>query len=472
MNIKDWFCRSGLVALVAVAGLSSYGQEPADLEYPVPEYEFTTEEQEPHDLDSLLQRLQATEQRLQFLEEQGQKQETKKPEPPKEKKWYDNYSLRGYAQFRYNYTTHTEPGSATPNYAGDSSIGPDQEFLIRRARLIFTGNVSDHLRVYLQPDFASTPDGSASNILFAQIRDWYGDIFLDKEQVHRFRVGQSKVPYGWENLQSSQNRLYLDRNDAFNSATRNERDLGVFYYWTPEYATDLFKILVDEGLKGSGNYGIFGIGVYNGQGGSLRELNDDLHVVARLTCPIVLNNGDVYEVGIQGYTGQYVVRGSAVSPNGVGAAVTPTGTLGEGILDNRLGWTFVKYPQPFGIQAEWTVGRGPALNETQTAVTERSLYGGYVGGNYKFDTYRYGTISPYCRYQYFQGGYKSANNAPFSQIEELDFGLEWQIRKEVEFVTEYVVTDRTNLTALSTANTLSYGQFEGEVLRFQLQCNY
>jgi phosphate-selective porin len=32
----------------------------------------------------------------------------------------------------------------------------------------------------------------------------------------RLRVGQSKVPFGFENLQSSQNRLTLDRNDALN----------------------------------------------------------------------------------------------------------------------------------------------------------------------------------------------------------------------------------------------------------------
>ena len=53
-------------------------------------------------------------------------------------------------------------------------------------------------------------------------------MYIDKEKVNRLRIGQSKIPYGWENLQSSQNRLPLDRDDAFNSAAKNERDLGVF----------------------------------------------------------------------------------------------------------------------------------------------------------------------------------------------------------------------------------------------------
>lgn len=171
------------------------------------------------------------------LDQAKDEKDEKKDEKKEEKKaWYEKVNLRGYAQFRYNSLTFMTDDSAPANYAGDSSIGSDQEFLIRRARLIFYGDVSDHLYLYFQPDFASTPDGSTNGILFAQIRDWYGDVYVDKEKVHRFRVGQSKIPYGWENLQSSQNRLPLDRNDAFNSATRNERDLGVFYYWTPTWA--------------------------------------------------------------------------------------------------------------------------------------------------------------------------------------------------------------------------------------------
>ncbi|MCA8983096.1 MAG: hypothetical protein KDA76_04990 [Planctomycetaceae bacterium] len=119
----------------------------------------------------------------------------------------------------------------------------------------------------------------------------YFDLYLDDDKVNRFRVGQSKVPYGWENLQSSQNRLPLDRDDGFNSAVKNERDLGVFYYWTPEYAQEFFKKLSDENLKGSGNYGVFGVGVYAGQGGSLLEQNDNLHFASRLTLPITFCGG-------------------------------------------------------------------------------------------------------------------------------------------------------------------------------------
>lgn len=404
------------------------------------------------------------------------KEKADKEKAKKEKKWFENYTIRGYAQFRMNGVMDSEDGSAPAQLVGDSSVGENQSFLIRRARLILSGDVSDHVSVYLQPDFASTPNGSVDSILFAQIRDWYGDLHIDTTKIHRLRVGQSKIPYGWENMQSSSNRLPLDRSDSLNSATRNERDLGVFYYWTPEYAQDLYKWVLDEGLKGSGNYGVFGMGLYNGQGGSLREVNDDVHFVSRLNVPWKLSNGQVMEAGIQGYTGMYSVYGSRISPLGVGPTVLPNGTIDagntRGIIDKRIATTLVYYPQPIGFQCEWTVGRGPGLNDAQTAVIDRALYGGYVMSMYRHQTKCYGDFFPFIRWNYLKGGYKSERNAPFVEIDELETGLEWQIGKHVELVGMYVLTDRTNTRAISNSDSLSYQQFSGELARFQLQVNY
>lgn len=394
----------------------------------------------------------------------------------KEKKWYDKLSIRGYAQFRLNETLFEEPGSAPPHHTGDRSVGDDQNFLIRRARVIISGDVSDHLYVYLQPDFASGVPGSPDANQFAQIRDWYGDCYLDKEKVFRFRVGQSKVPYGWENMQSSSNRLPLDRNDALNSAVRNERDLGVFFYYTPEDAQDFFKTVLEEGLKGSGNYGQLGLGFYNGQGGSLQEQNDNMHFVARYTLPMQLDSGQFVEAGIQGYTGEYTVLSSAISPLGIGAPVRPLGTLEtgnrDGIRDERIAGTFVWYPQPFGFQTEWNVGSGPGLNDAQTEVIERHLYGGYLMTMYRHETDCYGVFLPFARFNRFRGGYKPERNAPFSDIDEWEFGVEWQLNPQMEFTSMYTITERTNTTAITTADTLSYQQFDGDLLRLQFQINY
>lgn len=393
-----------------------------------------------------------------------------------DKKWYDRLSIRGYAQFRLNEIVDLEPGSFPAQYVGDRSIGEDQGFLIRRARIIISGDVSDHLYVYLQPDFASTPNGATDQIYFAQIRDWYGDVYLDKCKVHRLRLGQSKIPYGWENLQSSSNRIALDRSDSLNSAARNERDLGIFYYWTPEDAQDFFKEVLDMGLKGSGNYGVLGLGVYNGQGGSLAEQNDDLHAIARLAVPVRLGNGQLAEFGVQGYTGRYTVLSTPISRLGVGAPLAPANTLEttgrRGIQDERIATTFVWYPQPIGFQTEWNVGRGPALNAAQNAVEERALYGGYAQLFAKVDTSRFGTLFPYVRYTYYQGGMKAERNSPFTEVDEVEMGTEWQFNKQTELTLSYLVTDRTNTTAINQANRLSYGQFEGSVIRAQFQINY
>lgn len=402
----------------------------------------------------------------------------------KSKAWYEKYSLRGYSQFRFGRTVDEDPFGADPSLFGDRSInGVAENFSIRRARLILFGDVSEHLFFYFQPDFASTPAGSSTATFFGQVRDLYGDVYMDKEKVHRFRVGQSKVPYGFENMQSSQNRVPLDRTDSLNTATPTERDLGVFYYWTPEREQKLLKELVDGGLKGSGNYGVIGFGIYNGQGGSQFEQNLNLHTVGRVTYPYRLPSGQVVEASIQGYTGDFVVEGAPIRARGMGAAITPAGTRAtgdqSGQLDQRVAGTFVYYPQPFGFQAEWNVGNSPGLNDEQTAVVTRSLTGGYGMAMYKFDTGRCGAWAPDCgifipyvRYQYYRGGYKSIPNAPYGTHSEWNLGLEWRIYKELEWVVEYSIVDGVNLTAINQPGVVPYRNFEGGVIRTQFQINY
>lgn len=393
----------------------------------------------------------------------------------KDKKWYEKISIRGYTQVRVNEVFEEDDSAALAQVVGDASIGANQNFFLRRARLTFFGDVNEHTYVYIQPEFAGGVPGVADSDQFVQLRDAYADLYVDKEKEFRFRVGLSKVPYGWENLQSSQNRLPLDRSDSLNSAVRNERDLGVFFYYTPKEIQDLFKEISDSGLKGSGNYGLFGIGAYNGQGGAFREQNDNFHVVSRVALPFYFGDEQIVEVGMQGYIGKYTVLSSTISPLGVGPAVRPLGTLEtdgrDGIHDKRLAWTFVYYPQPFGFQSEWNIGRGPGLNDAQTEVIDRTLYGGYAMFMYRLQCEKQ-EILPFARWNYYKGGYKSERNAPYTEIEEWEMGVEWQVNKSLELVTAYTITDRTNTRAISTADTLSYQQFEGGILRFQLQFNY
>lgn len=395
------------------------------------------------------------------------------PPDGKGKHWYEKITIRGYSQIRFGRAVKQDPTGGPPSLLGDRSISADKgTFSIRRARLIVAEDVSDHLYLYFQSDFANNP-ADGPNTFFAQIRDLYGDIYLDKEKIHRFRVGQSKIPWGFEEMQSSGLRVPIDRSDAVDSGdSPNQRDLGAFYYWTPVEKQKLLRELVSGGLKGTGNYGIFGIGMYNGQGGSQLDLNRSLYTVARFTWPFELPSGQVVEMSIQGYTGKHVVEGTPIQPLGQGQAITPAGVGPSGLREQRLAGTFVWYPQPFGLQTEWNFGEGPGLNDAQTAVTVRPLEGGYVMLMYKADTANYGIFTPYTRYQHYRGGYRSIPNAPYGTHDRYDVGVEWQIRKELELVFEYSFVNGVSLDALDEPGATSYQQFRGQLLRLQMQINY
>ena len=422
----------------------------------------------------------------------------------KEKKFSTNsVKLRGYVQVR---NTTMLGGDDGINLWSDRSVGDDKSlgdadknFLIRRARLVIYGDYGDHLSYYIQPDFASSVGGTTNSNAsgsgnFAQLRDAYGDIYFDKTRVHRIRLGQSKVPYGFENLQSSQNRLALDRVDALNSAVRDERDLGAFYYYTPEATQTMFEEIQKAGLKHSGNYGMFALGAYNGQGANARDQNDNYHVVSRFTYPWKTESGQFYEAGIQAYKGDYVSTTGAYSRrNTVGNLVSATPTLGSGVplsnrngvADERVGISFMMYPQPFGIQAEWNWGHTPGLDIASNRIEEKSLNGGYIQAMYKIDNVKFfndnTTVIPFVKYQYFDGYNKAETNSPKNEVHDWELGVEWQIAPEVEIAAVYHRMNRTNLVtgarnAASKTNNLpareDYENFSADALRIQVQYNY
>jgi hypothetical protein len=380
------------------------------------------------------------------------------PATPASKKWFETLSIRGYTQFRYNEVFN---GDEDIRLWSDSGVGEDRAITIRRARVILSGDIGDHLSLYLQPDFASSA-GDTGNI--AQLRDAYGDISFDAKKEFRLRVGQSKIPYSFENLQSSSNRLSLDRNDALNSCCRDERDFGAFFYWAPEEKRALFKELVSSGLKGSGDYGILGFGFYNGQGANRTEQNNNMHMVARATWPYRFENGQIFEAGVQAIRGRFVP--SVVASNDL-PGLDPADYRGVEFDDERVGLHAVWYPQPFGLQAEWNWGTGPQLAASLDAIEQRSLQGGYIQAMYKDDDFfGLGTLIPFVKWQRFDGALKFQPNAPFTDVNDWEFGFEWQPVPQVELVTVYHRMDRNDVTRAA------YDPFRSDVLRVQVQINY
>jgi hypothetical protein len=379
--------------------------------------------------------------------------------------WYNKLSIRGYVQLRYNglFSTNDKVSCDQCDKSwGTTSTAPDAKsnngFFIRRARIIFSGQVHPNVYVYIQPDFASSPSSGVNH--FAQFRDAYADISFDKKREFRVRLGQSKVPYGFENLQSSQNRLTLDRNDALNSAVANERDLGAFFYWAPAEIRERFAMLVKDGYKGSGDYGVFAFGVYNGQTANKSEANRNLHVVSRVTYPFLVGN-QIIEPGLQAYTGKWAF-GSELSTG----VTTPDKQY---TLDQRAGASFILYPKPFGVQAEYNIGKGPRYDKVTNTVEVTDLEGGYITLNYKWDLNlaKHQYLYPFAKFQYYDGGKKFEKDSRSYVVRDYEIGLEWQPFKAFELVAEWVIADRT-----FEDSALKNNRQQGNLLRLQAQFNF
>ncbi|UOG72909.1 OprO/OprP family phosphate-selective porin [Hymenobacter tibetensis] len=385
----------------------------------------------------------------------GQTADSVAQAPATTKKWFESFAIRGYMQARYNRLLETNPDLSCEQC--DRSWGNNGGFSLRRVRLILYGQLHERAYFYLQHDFASAPSGSTT-VNFGQLRDAYLDLGLDKVNRFRLRIGQSKVPYGFENMQSSQNRLPLDRNDALNSALSNERDLGVMFYWAPTAVRQRFSRLVKDGLKGSGDYGVLGVGVFNGQTSNRPELNNERHVVARLSYPLVVGQ-QIIEPALQAYSGQYAVAKDQLS---AGVKHRPD----MNYLDQRVAATFVLYPQPFGVQAEYNAGRGPEFNPQTDSIETQPLHGGYVMLNYRLQ-YQQQQFYPFLRLQYYDGGKKHERDARSYTVREAELGVEWQPFSSFELVTMYTLSSRRFEDFQRPSN-----RQRGGLLRLQAQVNF
>jgi hypothetical protein len=230
--------------------------------------------------------------------------------------------------------------------------------------------------------------------------------------------------------------------------------------WANKTARERFRDLNRLGLKGSGDYGVITVGGYNGQGLNRYDSNRNLHTALRLAYPFQLESGQYFELGLSGYQGKFV-PGNSSAKNA--AQYT----------DRRAAANFVWYPQPFGMEAEWTYGEGPesvidydsegrgkfrnwstASSNTspyrQGIMTTENLHGGYVMFNYKADT-DYGTIIPFTRWSYFDGARKFVANSPSQNVNEIDFGIEYQPWPCFEIALVYTRAFQRTNTAAGTA---------------------
>ena len=381
-------------------------------------------------------------------------------------KWYERIKVRGYIQNRFIgiIGDGDRPGVHQPN---DGFVSDTQSMGIRRGRLVLSGDVTDHVYLYLQSDYMAGVGG----VNALQARDVYADVSLDPAREFRVRLGLSKVPYGFTNLQSSQNRYALERPDALNSAVEGERDLGAYFIWAPYEIRNRFKDLVKSGLRGSGDYGVLSVGVFNGQGINNADQNGDMHYIARAAWPFEFNNGQILEVGASYYSGRYVPTTAATFTPG-GAAVTPTVVGGGGVKDTRMAINAILYPQPFGLEAEWTWGEGPQLSDDMRSISSASLNGGFVQAVYRHVFPNQAELIPFVRWQHFDGARKFAANAPKTNVDEIAIGFEYIPYPELELTLMYSQGTRTNTTDNPTVAGPRYRDVNYSYLGIQAQINF
>jgi hypothetical protein len=412
-------------------------------------------------LDLLVKKgLITAEERAQALEQAAI---SKLAEGPKKATWYETLKIDGYTQVRQTEQMN-DAAKLIGGLPADRSVDNAQSIVIRRARFKITGDIG-RVSLYTQFDLAASVDSGTSRNFGMQTRDIYADIALDEAREHRIRVGVSKVPYGWVNLQSSQNRLAIERPEALNSAVEGERDQGVYYMYADKASRALFKKHNAEGFKGSGDYAVFAAGFFGGTGLNKADNNGEVHSLIRFTYPWVTASGQMYEAGLGGYAGRFVVS-RANAAGGVLPAADAR-QISDGFKDRRASAHFIMFPQPWGIEAEWTTGQGPQLNDARNAITESHLSGGYIQTSYR---YQYGEASefiPFVRWNYFDGARKFATNAHKMVVNDLDIGFEWQWRPEVELSMMYSLTgERTS--AFGNNDIIK----DARRLAIQLQFNY
>ena len=384
-------------------------------------------------------------------------------------RWYERLRHYGYGMFRFNRLG--EPNGQVRTYhdasVGDVRNGAQPGFFYRRIRWVITGQVSEHVGVFFQPDLASNISGNTHAL---SMRDAWGEWYFDKkDKEFRLRVGLQRVPVSWDNWQASRQRMAIDRADATNSGAQSERDMGVSFQWTPKWAQQRWKHMIDY-LYGAGDWGMINVSVYNGQGLNAQEANENKHVGIRLAYPFELPGGQLFEIGMNAYRGLFTVNPGTAAAGTTLFSTVDTPHRSNKYLDERLN-VFIYYPpQPWGFIAEYTVGRGPQRDHLGV-IRESALYGGYLQGHYQWKYSDTGLANFYARYQTYHGGLKFQTGAPDDTMQETEIGVAWMPDPQWEFTLAYAMMDRMNAFQTTPGTATTPGQqfsAYGNLIRMQL----
>ena len=242
---------------------------------------------------------------------------------------YPNVKFSGRLQEQFYYFDNDD-------YA--ATVGPSNNVFTRRARIEARGQISENVSLFIQPSFeggrtlsglVTTCTGTPLTCRTTgrsgfRLRDAYIDVRFGPEKAKGelvLRAGQEKRPFSRYELTSSNNLPSIERgagpglvgrgsNDLFGSAGFLSHDVGASVRYEYQLGDD--RVLA------------FKVGVYNGQGESLNDVNDRKSFGAR---------------GTLGITPKLEVGASWFSHD---AIVTVAGTVDSSFTN-----------QAFGIDASW-----------------------------------------------------------------------------------------------------------------------
>lgn len=213
---------------------------------------------------------------------------------------YPNVKLNGRLQEQFYYFDNKD-------YA--TTVGPQDNFFTRRARIEARGNISENVIVFIQPSFeggrnlssvnttctsSAVPAGGGTPTITCRttgrsglrLRDAWIDVRFAKEGAKGtffLRGGQEKRPFSRYELTSATNLPSIERgagqgllprasNDIFTSAGFASHDVGASLRY--EYKINELQLVT---LK---------VGAYNGQGESLNDVNNKKSIGARATAAV------------------------------------------------------------------------------------------------------------------------------------------------------------------------------------------
>lgn len=170
----------------------------------------------------------------------------------------EKVKISGYVQGQYS---HDEPAT------------PQDNFLVRRARLKITGAISPMATAVLEvgADKSVTYNdtkGKSQEIKLTELKEAYVDLGRSTDNW-RFRMGQAKIPFMYDVLQSSSVRVTPESTVLAGALFPGEYDTGAWL----QLKNVLGDSIPDTQLE---------IGAMNGTGPGKNDVNDNKDFVARL----------------------------------------------------------------------------------------------------------------------------------------------------------------------------------------------